>query len=153
MRTPWRGVSGTNQPIRQAMQRYRESAFCALPVFSLELGLSGQADIVELRGKVPYPVEYKRGKRRAWDNDECAVVRAGLVSGGDVPTGGSFGCGLSRCLAAQARGAIHPRTTESNARGCGCRAHAAGRAQSAEGRPDTAMRWLFAPARLSAGTR
>lgn len=50
----------------------------ALPVFSTELGLSGTADIVEFRGGVPYPVEYKRGKRRAWDNDDVQLCAQAL---------------------------------------------------------------------------
>src|SRR2546430_8270868 len=53
----------------------------ALPLFSHRYGLSGKADIVEGqklkddRGKhkLYAPVEYKKGKRRKWDNDEVQL--------------------------------------------------------------------------------
>jgi len=50
----------------------------ALPVYSHRLGLSGRADIVEFRGKTPFPVEYKRGKRKQWDNDDVQLCAQGL---------------------------------------------------------------------------
>src|SRR5258708_25390713 len=37
-----------------------------LPLWSPRLGLVGRADVVEFHGDVPYPVEYKQGKRREW---------------------------------------------------------------------------------------
>jgi CRISPR-associated exonuclease Cas4 len=46
----------------------------ALPLFSKEYGLSGRADIVEIRGKEYIPVEYKKGKRRKFDNDEIQLT-------------------------------------------------------------------------------
>ncbi len=50
----------------------------ALPVFSERLGLNGKCDMVEQRpdGSL-YPVEFKLGKRRKWENDDaqlCAQV-------------------------------------------------------------------------------
>jgi CRISPR-associated exonuclease Cas4 len=45
----------------------------ALPLFSKRYGLSGKADIVELRNGVPAPVEYKKGRRRKWDNDDVQL--------------------------------------------------------------------------------
>ena len=36
----------------------------ALPVWSAELGLVGRADLVESRGHVPCPVEYKHRRRK-----------------------------------------------------------------------------------------
>ena len=36
----------------------------SLPLWSDKLGLVGRADIVEFRDSVPYPVEYKHGRRR-----------------------------------------------------------------------------------------
>jgi CRISPR-associated exonuclease Cas4 len=50
----------------------------ALPVYSHRLGLSGRADIVEFRGKIPFPVEYKRGKRKRWDNDDVQLCAQAL---------------------------------------------------------------------------
>lgn len=49
----------------------------ALPLFSERYGLSGKADIVEVRkGKSELlyaPVEYKKGRRRKWDNDDVQL--------------------------------------------------------------------------------
>lgn len=36
----------------------------AVPLWSVSLGLTGKADLVEYRGNVPYPVEYKHGPTR-----------------------------------------------------------------------------------------
>ena len=38
----------------------------AMPLWSDQLGLVGRADLVEFRDDVPYPVEYKSGRRRTW---------------------------------------------------------------------------------------
>jgi CRISPR-associated exonuclease Cas4 len=35
--------------------------------------VQGVADLVEFMDGVPYPIEYKRGKRRKWDNDEVQL--------------------------------------------------------------------------------
>jgi CRISPR-associated exonuclease Cas4 len=45
----------------------------ALPLYSVRYGLAGKADIVELRGGEPVPVEYKKGKRRRFDNDDIQL--------------------------------------------------------------------------------
>lgn len=45
----------------------------ALTLRSFTLGVSGKADIVELRGAVPYPVEYKRGRPKAHKADEVQL--------------------------------------------------------------------------------
>jgi len=50
---------------------------------SERLRLIGKADVVEFRaqperGDVPYPVEYKRGKRRRWDNDDVQLCAQAL---------------------------------------------------------------------------
>ena len=50
----------------------------ALPLFSRKLGLSGKADIVEQRGKEIIPVEYKKGKRRQFENDDIQLCAQGL---------------------------------------------------------------------------
>lgn len=50
----------------------------ALPVFSRLYGLSGKADIVEFHAGVPYPVDYKRGKRKKWDNDDVQLCSQAL---------------------------------------------------------------------------
>lgn len=51
----------------------------ALPVFSKRLGLSGKCDIVELHtsGEL-MPVEYKKSKRRKFDNDDVQLCAQAL---------------------------------------------------------------------------
>ncbi len=44
---------------------------------SNRLRLIGVADLVEFRPE-PYPVEYKRGKRRRWDNDDVQLCAQAL---------------------------------------------------------------------------
>src|SRR5579885_3141566 len=57
------------------------------------LRLVGVADLVEFRPQ-PYPVEYKRGKRRRWDNDEVQLCAQALcleeMLGASVPAGAVF---------------------------------------------------------------
>lgn len=66
---------------------------------STRLGLSGKADIVEFRAgpdgtEVPFPVEYKRGKRRRWDNNDVQLCAQALcleeMLGVTVPDGALF---------------------------------------------------------------
>jgi len=45
----------------------------ALPLYSARYGLAGKADIVEMRDGEPVPVEYKKGKRRKFDNDDVQL--------------------------------------------------------------------------------
>ena len=45
----------------------------SLPLHSQALGVSGTADVVELREGVPYPVEYKRGRPKAHRADEVQL--------------------------------------------------------------------------------
>ena len=41
-----------------------------LRLISHSLCVQGVADLVEWVAGVPFPVEYKRGRRRKWSNDE-----------------------------------------------------------------------------------
>ncbi|MBS1791838.1 MAG: CRISPR-associated protein Cas4 [Acidobacteria bacterium] len=50
----------------------------ALPLHSARHGLAGKADIVELCDGVPAPVEYKKGKRRRFDNDDIQLCAQGF---------------------------------------------------------------------------
>ena len=50
----------------------------ALPLYSNQYGLSGKADIVEVRGKEIIPVEYKKGKKREFDNDNIQLAAQAL---------------------------------------------------------------------------
>ena len=44
----------------------------------MRYGIAGKADIVELRDDVPVPVEYKKGKRRRFDNDDVQLCAQAL---------------------------------------------------------------------------
>lgn len=50
----------------------------ALPLYSTQYGLSGKADIVEIRGEETIPVEYKKGKKRVFDNDNIQLTAQAL---------------------------------------------------------------------------
>lgn len=51
----------------------------ALPVWSDALGLSGRCDVVEFHENgTLYPVEYKHGKRKQWDNDDLQLTAQAL---------------------------------------------------------------------------
>ena len=51
----------------------------ALPVWSERLGLSGKCDVVEQRTDgALVPVEYKKGKRRAFENDDAQLCAQAL---------------------------------------------------------------------------
>jgi CRISPR-associated exonuclease Cas4 len=41
----------------------------ALPIWSKRLNLVGKADVVEFHGDIPYPVEYKSGRHKEFEND------------------------------------------------------------------------------------
>jgi len=66
----------------------------ALPLYSARLGLVGKADIVEFRGNTPYPVDYKRGRRRQWHNDDVQLCAQALcleeMTGESVPAGAIY---------------------------------------------------------------
>ncbi len=68
----------------------------ALPLVSERYGIAGKADIVEFRpdhggNDVPAPVEYKKGKRRRFDNDDVQLCAQALcleeMFACEVPTG------------------------------------------------------------------
>ncbi len=67
----------------------------ALPIWSERLGLSGKCDIVERHpdGSL-VPVEYKKGKRRKFDNDDAQLCAQALcleeMFGLDIPKGFIF---------------------------------------------------------------
>ncbi len=58
------------------------------------LGLHGRADVVELHGGRPYPVEYKRGRPKAHRADEVQLCAQGLcleeAFACDIPEGALF---------------------------------------------------------------
>lgn len=50
----------------------------ALQLYSSRYGLVGKADIVEMRAGVPAPVEYKKGKRQQFENDDIQLCAQAL---------------------------------------------------------------------------
>ncbi|MES4784852.1 MAG: CRISPR-associated protein Cas4 [Nitrospiraceae bacterium] len=66
----------------------------ALPLWSKRLGLIGKADIVEFHDEIPYPVEYKSGRYRQFDNDDLQLCAQALcleeMTGKAVPRGAIF---------------------------------------------------------------
>jgi len=50
----------------------------ALPLYSERYGLTGKADIVELQDGEPIPVEYKKGRRRRFVNDDIQLCAQAL---------------------------------------------------------------------------
>ena len=65
-----------------------------LRLVSHSLRVHGVADLVESLDGVPFPVEYKRGKRRKWDNDEAQLCAQAIcleeMLGVPVPAGAIF---------------------------------------------------------------
>ena len=71
-----------------------------LPLVSHRLRVSGVSDLVEFRPHpgggpaVPFPVEYKRGKRRSWDNDEVQLCAQAMcleeMLGVEIPAGAIY---------------------------------------------------------------
>ena len=66
---------------------------------SRQLRLTGKADVIEFHrqgdgAEVPYPVEYKRGKRRRWDNDDVQLCAQAVcleeMLGVTVPAGAVY---------------------------------------------------------------
>ena len=50
----------------------------ALPLYSARYGLSGKADIVEIHDDNPVPVEYKKGRKRSFENDDIQLCAPAL---------------------------------------------------------------------------
>lgn len=67
----------------------------ALPLYSEKIGLVSKADVVEFRGdEVPYPVEYKQGRKKSYINDDMQVAAQAMcleeMTGKPVPAGAIF---------------------------------------------------------------
>jgi len=66
----------------------------ALPLWSKQLGLIGKADVVEFHDNIPYPVEYKSGPNRQFDNDDLQLCAQALcleeMTGRPVPHGAIY---------------------------------------------------------------
>jgi CRISPR-associated exonuclease Cas4 len=63
-------------------------------VVSHRLRVVGVCDLVEFAGNVPFPVEYKRGKRKRWDNNEVQLCAQAMaleeMLGIEIPAGAIF---------------------------------------------------------------
>lgn len=66
----------------------------ALPLWSKHLGLIGKADVVEFHEDTPYPVEYKSGANRRFENDDLQLCAQAMcleeMLGRGVPGGAIF---------------------------------------------------------------
>ena len=67
----------------------------ALPVWSERLGLNGKCDVVEQRSDGSlFPVEFKTGKRRQWENDDAQLCAQAIcleeMFNTSVPRGAIF---------------------------------------------------------------
>lgn len=82
----------------QALQRKQVRTVTAMPLFSLELGITGIADVVEFhrQGEIEraFPVEYKRGRPKSHRADEVQLCAQALcleqMLGSSVPAGALF---------------------------------------------------------------
>ena len=66
----------------------------SVQIASFRLGLHGVADVVEMHGARPYPVEYKRGRPKAHRADEVQLCAQAIcleeMTGESVPEGALF---------------------------------------------------------------
>lgn len=66
----------------------------ALTLRSFSIGVTGKADVVEMHGSQPYPVEYKRGRPKAHRADEVQLCAQAIcleeMFGCSVPQGALF---------------------------------------------------------------
>jgi CRISPR-associated exonuclease Cas4 len=148
-------------------------------IASRRLGLFGRADLVEFRrepGKrrrsepiveVVSPVEYKRGKKRRWDNDDVQLCAQALcleeMLGTAVPRGAVYHEqsksrreveftpslrteteeAVARLHALLASGQIPPPVLKPQCRGCSLRGHCLPEAFASPGRVANYLRGLF----------
>ncbi len=97
-----------------------------LRLVSHRLKVAGVADLVEFRPDpaggpdVPFPVEYKRGRRRRWDNDEVQVCAQAIcleeMLGVAVPAGAVFSVKSKRRRAVAFDAALRRQTEDAAAR-------------------------------------
>lgn len=75
----------------------------AMPLWSEALNLTGKADMVEFHGDVPYPVEYKSGKRRKGTSEKIQLCAQALcleeMLGVPVPEGALYWYGSRKRVA------------------------------------------------------
>jgi CRISPR-associated exonuclease Cas4 len=63
----------------------------SVSLYSLQYGLTGKADLIEERPGEVYPVEYKKGRRGDWGNDQIQLCAQALaleeMLGREIPRG------------------------------------------------------------------
>ncbi len=83
-----------HQRVDEGLVRQAHRVETAVRLWSNRMRVTGIGDVVEWHGDVPYPVEYKRGARHAWVNDDIQVCAQGLcleeMLGVEVPAGAIF---------------------------------------------------------------
>lgn len=88
----------SHERVDQAISRNEDAIRVerGLSLWSRQLGLTGRADVVEFHGNVPYPVEYKLGKRREWMYEAIQVCAQAMcleeMLGTTVPQGAIYYC-------------------------------------------------------------
>jgi CRISPR-associated exonuclease Cas4 len=97
-----------------------------LRLVSHRLCLFGVADLIEFHPnpdggpEIPFPVEYKRGKKRRWDNDEVQLCAQALcleeMLGLTIPAGAIYHVRSRRRRGIDFDGALRQRTEEAAAR-------------------------------------
>ena len=84
-----------------------------VPLWSEKLGIRGKADVVEFPGDVPFPIEYKVGKRRARHSDLQLCAQALCLEemlGRAVPRGAVYYHGERRRHAVELDDALRAET-------------------------------------------
>jgi CRISPR-associated exonuclease Cas4 len=89
----------------------------ALPVWSRRFGLNGKCDIVERRSDGSlFPVEFKLGKRRKWENDDAQLCAQALcleeMFGTQVLHGAVFHADSKRRREVEFHNELRARTTD-----------------------------------------
>jgi CRISPR-associated exonuclease Cas4 len=143
--------------------------------------LYGRADLVEFRRdptdtgrrrrlpEVPFPIEYKRGRHRKWDNDDVQLCAQALcleeMLGRAVPEGAVFHAksqkrrlvpfteglraetetAIARLHALLAAGVIPPALIKPQCRGCSLHGHCLPKAFAHPTRADALRQGLFSP--------
>jgi CRISPR-associated exonuclease Cas4 len=81
------------------MRRGEARKITGMWLVSNRLGLIGKADLIEMNpdasgNLIPYPIDFKRGKKRRWDNNEVQLCAQGIcleeMLGVIVPVGAIF---------------------------------------------------------------
>jgi len=90
--------------------------FHALPLFSDGLGLVGKSDLVEVVDGIPHPVEFKKGRKSAWDNNYIQLCAQALclteMLRVSVPTGSIFNLTTKKRVQVQFDSSLIERTKE-----------------------------------------